>query len=114
MEEKYRDRKVEPKRGRISDRRGEKSFSKIRPVDRDKDNVSISQTSKFENSITHVPAKKINSEFAQTFPLSCTPMTRNEFIGSFKCIHINSVSDTRDLSCRSIAEDVDEVDYHCR
>jgi len=59
MEQKYRDRKVELKRGRTSDRRGEKILPKFALLtDRDKDNASISQTSNFENSITHVPAKR--------------------------------------------------------
>ena len=31
-------------------------------TDRDKTNTSVSQTSNFENSITHMPAKEINSE----------------------------------------------------
>ena len=52
----------------------------------------------------------------QTFSLSCTP-TRNEFTGSFKYI-ISSQTCIypicRGLSCRLTAEDVDEVDCHCR
>ena len=49
----------------------------------------FAHVSNFENSITNVPAKEVNSEFAQTFPLSfsfLTPTMRNEFTGSFKCI----------------------------
>jgi len=71
----------------------------------DKANTSVSQTSNFENSITHVPAKEINSEYAQTFPLSCIPTTRNEFNESFKCITSTQYSTYRDLFCRSTVED---------
>jgi len=71
----------------------------------DKANTSVSQTSNFENSITHVPAKEINSEYAQTFPLSCIPTTRNEFNESFKCITSTQYSTYRGLFCRPTVED---------
>jgi len=64
----------------------------VSSTDRDKANISVS--SNFENSITHMPTKEINSEFAQTFPLSRTP-TRNEFIERFKCIISSQMSDMK-------------------
>ena len=91
-----------------------KDLPKFVSMDRDKANTNISQTSNFENYITHVRAKEVNSEFAQTFPSSRSPMTRNEFTGStFKCI-TSFQCPTCSLSCRPTTEGVDEVDYHCR
>jgi len=60
-------------------------------MDKDKTNTSVSLN--FENSITHVPTKKINSEFAQTFSLSCTP--RNEFTEVLNALHQLSVRHAR-------------------
>ncbi|KYN31556.1 hypothetical protein ALC56_14437 [Trachymyrmex septentrionalis] len=62
-------------------------------TDRDKANTSVSQTSSiFESSTSHTPAKEVHFEFTQTFPLSRSPTTRNEFARSFK--HITSSSCT--------------------
>ena len=83
-------------------------------TDRDKANTSVSQMSNFENSTTHVLAKEVNSEFAQTFPFSHSPMTRNEFTGSFKRITSSPCLTCRSLSCRPTSKDVDKIDCHCR
>jgi len=84
-------------------------------TDRDKANTNVSQASSILGSSTlHTPAKEVHFEFTQTFPLSRSPMTRNEFAGSFKRITSSPCTTCRGLSCRSTAEGVDEVDRHCR
>jgi len=83
--------------------------------DRDKANTNVSQTLNFENSVTHVPVKEINSEFAKTtFPLSCTPMTRNEFTGSeLNALYQLSIRYAEVYPANRLPR-VDEKDCHCR
>ena len=71
----------------------------------DKANTSVSQTSNFENSITHVPAKEINSEYAQTFPLSFQRREMNS-MKVLNALHQLSIGHTG-LFCRPTVEDVD-------
>ena len=50
-----------------------KDLPKFDPLtDRDKANTSVSQSIIFKNFTLHTPAKEINFEFTQTFPLSCS------------------------------------------
>jgi len=69
------------------------------PTDRDKSNTNVPQMSSiFWSSTSHMPAKEIHFEFTQTFPLSHSPMTRNEFAESFKRIMVHHP--IWGLSCR--------------
>ena len=69
-------------------------------TNRDKTNTSIPQSSSiFESSTSHTPAKKVHFKFTQTFPLSCSPTTRNEFAGSFKRITSSQCPTCGSLSC---------------
>jgi len=91
MEEKYRDRKDEPEWWQTSEEKTNEEKKDLlkfdSSTDRDKANTSVSQTSSiFESSASHT-GKRVYFEFTQTFPLSCSPMTRNEFVGSLNVLH---------------------------
>jgi len=87
-----RGRKISEKTNQSADKQVTDEDKKDLPkfdswTDRDKANINVSQASNILGTSTlHAPAKEVHFEFTQTFPLSRSPTTRNEFARSFKRI----------------------------